>query len=655
MSVKESDEKDTPHDVVDEAAPPPRVPAAVGDIEVNFCKRPTCANFGVPPSLKKYARRALAPASLPGTEYRVVGNGTTDRATPLLHCLLCNERPPIKSNQGIADELARISAYLIPPDGPSCPHQACANHGARAPDKQRYQRFGHNSQGNQRYRCRACGKAFSVSERSTSRQRVPYKNKQVLMLLVNKVPFKRICELTDITISTLYRKLEFIRGQCLAYAAAQERRLKDLVLPRLYLSSDRQDYVANWTQWQDQRNVVMHAVGTADNDSSYVFGMQLNFDPDLDAPKVNQDAKACGDYGLPQPYRAHARLWLMPDYVASVKASHKERERKRTKAAKGIPESALIGQIEDEYEASEERDDIEDSELKGSAEKLPGRGMQVHEQYTLYAHFSHLRRLLGNSVDKLRFFLDQDSGIRAACLSAFHREITARRADAFYVRIVKEITVKERRARITESRNAFKKMETLLSKNPKKTPEPWQVELVMTLLEMRRTRTLGKWKDRWVMHPFPDASEPEKAMCLLTDFQDDTEKRYSHKHMANLYRKASLRGIDRFFMLVRRRLSLLERPFGTAGRGGRTWYAYSPYQPENAAALLDIFRVFYNFCIKGKDKQTPAMRLGLATSVVPLEDILNFPTPYAQPARKARGAVLRGKKTSQDKPATSGK
>lgn len=42
----------------------------------------------------------------------------------------------------------------------------------------------------------------------------------------------------------------------------------------------------------------------------------------------------------------------------------------------------------------------------------------IHEEYTLYGHFLFLRRLLGN-VGKFRFYLDQDSGMRAACLSAF--------------------------------------------------------------------------------------------------------------------------------------------------------------------------------------------------------------------------------------------
>ena len=57
----------------------------------------------------------------------------------------------------------------------------------------------------------------------------------------------------------------------------------------------------------------------------------------------------------------------------------------------------------------------------------------------LYGHFLHLLTLF-DSVEKVRFFLDQDSGMRAACLGAFAGRIKDRRCDAFYVRIAKNLT-----------------------------------------------------------------------------------------------------------------------------------------------------------------------------------------------------------------------
>lgn len=131
--------------------------------------------------------------------------------------------------------------------------------------------------------------------------------------------------------------------------------------------------------------------------------------------------------------------------------------------------------------------------------------------------------------------------------------------------------------------------------------------------------SFGKWQDKWLIHPLPNMSEPERAACYLTDFGD-----YDADHLAQLYKKASLHAIDSFFMQVRRRLSILERPIGSASAAGRTWYGYSAYNPAMIVKMLGIFRVFYNFCLAGQDRKTPAMRLGLAKGKVALEDIIYF-------------------------------
>ena len=130
---------------------------------------------------------------------------------------------------------------------------------------------------------------------------------------------------------------------------------------------------------------------------------------------------------------------------------------------------------------------------------------------------------------------------------------------------------------------------------------------------------MGKWQDKWVKHPFPNMGEPEKAMCYLTDVQG-----YDEDHKAWLYNKASLHAIDRFFMQVRRRLSLLERPIATPSSAGRKWHGYSPYNPGVIIKMLEIFRVFYNFVEVGQDKETPAMRLGLARGKVDMEAIVHY-------------------------------
>jgi hypothetical protein len=78
-------------------------------------------------------------------------------------------------------------------------------------------------------------------------------------------------------------------------------------------------------------------------------------------------------------------------------------------------------------------------------------------------------------------------------------------------------------------------------------------------------------------------------------------------------------------MQVRRRLSLLERPISSSASLGCRWFGgYGPYKPVRVGKLLDIFRVFYNFVEVGRDKQTPAMRLGLAKGKITVENIIYY-------------------------------
>jgi hypothetical protein len=77
---------------------------------------------------------------------------------------------------------------------------------------------------------------------------------------------------------------------------------------------------------------------------------------------------------------------------------------------------------------------------------------------------------------------------------------------------------------------------------------------------------------------------------------------------------------------------------------GQRWYGYSPYNPEHAAKLLEIFRVFHNYVHATTDAKrrilkegevqrrpgevshnylTPAMRLGLMDRQVSIDEVLS--------------------------------
>lgn len=578
---------------------PPRVPPDSGGIQVNFCKNPSCANFGV--VVDETATRGGASHTQPNN-YTIVGAG---KGLPSARCNLCGASFPLKSNRGIFEEFWRIHGETFP--SPSCPNQLCQNHLVDVDTPKAYHSFGTTKAGSRRYRCRECQKTFSVKPRGLNpirRQIRSDRNPLILRMLTGKMPLRRICEAADIGPQVLYERIDFFHRQALAFLADREGRLPGMDIRRLYIGVDRQDYVINWTKRKDKRNVVLSAVASADNGTGYVFGMHPNFDPLIDSALVEADALACGDALLPFPHRKYARLWLKSDYDAAVAASQ----------GNAVPIGGLNSSISAAYFNASRRTDVESPELVGTECMLPESGMQVHAEYTLYGHFLHLRELLGN-VEKIRFFLDQDSGMRAACLGAFSGRISAREVDAFYVRIAKDLTVDDKRKRMADAKALF---DAEASNHPGLSVD--EVRLLLLKAGVSHAKSIGQWKDRWVFHPLPSMSEPEKASCHLTDFGD-----YSAEHLAWLHNKASLHAVDSWFQRLRRRSSMLERPISSSSNRGRTWNGYSAYRPEQIAKLLTIFRACQNYVWTGaKSGDTPAMRLGLAKAPLDYKDIIYF-------------------------------
>ncbi|WP_135607029.1 IS1 family transposase [Solemya velesiana gill symbiont] len=76
------------------------------------------------------------------------------------------------------------------------------------------------------------------------------------------------------------------------------------------------------------------------------------------------------------------------------------------------------------------------------------------------------------------------------------------------------------------------KLESMREINPGLTDQ-----MICNLLAQEQVASMsphGKWNDLWFMHPLPDMTEPEKAICHLTDMSD-----YSVEHRANLYLSVS--------------------------------------------------------------------------------------------------------------------
>jgi hypothetical protein len=157
-----------------------KIPQAYKGIQYNFCKNPICVNYGVEPE----------PFNKPGVLGLYASYG--QKNYPLLKCNLCGEMPPLKSNQGIVEELERLTEYLAVTKAiPACPDSSCANHTIPVGTKKAYRSFGTTKAGAKRFQCSICSKTFSIAK-STQYQHDTHHNIDIFKMLMNKVKWTPI-------------------------------------------------------------------------------------------------------------------------------------------------------------------------------------------------------------------------------------------------------------------------------------------------------------------------------------------------------------------------------------------------------------------------------------------------------------------------------
>lgn len=542
----------------------------------------------------------------------------------------------MQSNLAIAEELLRISEYLEP-CLPACPNEGCELFDKAEPEYSgRHTRFGVNAHGTPRFKCGACRKVFAFGGNSTKRQRKTHRNTDIFEHLMNAMPLRRIIKVLGISPSILYDRIDFFHKQCQLFAGERERGLVDRSdLGKRYLSTDRQKLIVNWSDRESRKNTILLSIATADQVTGYLYAANVNFDGEMDSDLVQKEAPKFGDQRLAKPFRRFARVWFPQDWDAAA-LRNQARTKDRLSAAKAAQPDRpdrLLASVEDTYEAALEREDMDDGDDPSPLAKAPAKGMLLHEQAVMTAHIQLVARLL-HRAEKLRFFIDQDSGLRAAVLVSMPNRVLDRTADAFYVTVLKEFTVDQKKGLVGSAKRQLRK----LMKDAGVDED--EAALILARLELDRLTAIGKWDDRWFRHPVADMREPQRLICWLTDIDavetDEKLREDQLQHYARLHLKASLTSVDRFFMQVRRALTIAERGIASASADRRLWFGKNAYNPAVLVKLMEIFRTYFNYCEVGADKRTPAMRMGLAKGPISPEDII-----YYQPAlpERRRAAV----------------
>ena len=621
----------------------PRVPLGVanslarsgGEIQVNFCRMPDCDNYGVPAFTTP-----IKPGPSPGRDPHYKVATTNKGRVSALVCKCCNEKPPIKSNQGIAEELDRISASLLGPDR-GCTRKDCDCHGKSAenhPDL--YYKWGTNKRtGRPALKCKSCGSCFLTGmEPPRIHPQHHHLASAVFSRVVNKAPVRRTLQGAGMAgkPQIYYDIIRFIRRRCNHLIGGLERGMLRGKVPlptNLHLVTDLQQYQLNWTDRLDKRNPMFSAVCTVDRDSRYIFGLHANYDPNVDSFAIAKESAERGDIERPEAFRRHARLWLPGDELKGGRAAG---ERIGLDRAREIQK-----QLTEIYASAVNREDVEDREFQemhpGLHNPQAGKGMQVHVPYTVYAHFFLVRQILsGAGVKKVEYSMDCESLLRGAFLSAWYDEVKQGTAHGFYVRHAKYRTVTEREAAKKEARMRLKVFQDSLPEEQRH-----EAALMMMMHNFEAATAYGKWQDRWFHHPVPTMNEPEKAVCWLTRRDDELDSR----SVAGMAMRAGLGPVDNVFQLTRRFMNALERPIGTSSGYNTVWHGYAPYNPAMLQQYLDLFRTAHNFCHPGRDGQTPAMRLGLAEQPLSYDDVLwpgqVPPAPPAEPQAAGQDLLSR--------------
>jgi DNA polymerase III epsilon subunit len=607
-------------------------------VQINFCKNSTCTNYGVPAKNPTYKPDGSLKRGL-GNNYQLTWNNIKNEN--LLTCKLCGQSSIMIHNRCFDVEVDRLSIVGTQQE-PACPNTAnskqpygvrryyipysaevrkgearikprCKNtnkgiftfpelyklSGKTQPTeiiekvvKSKLSKGGKPVKqiieterlGSQRIECKTCHTRFSVKLSPEKRQYLDNINVPLYLDLMNKAVLTRAEEKNGIDAKVIYDKINFFYQQTLAFDKFHSEKLDFAVATKsLNLSTDRQHYLSNWGDHNMPMPTPIMNTSTADNGSGYIFVSTVNFDFTCDAEEIKKEHREKKESDKYSYFRRFAQ-YVLSD--AEVNESVK---------SKNI--------------------DI--------AMQMPTKGLLVHQTYSILTHFVLLKDILKYSAN-INLYADNDSGFKLAISAVFCDWIAQHKLNAFQVspersggnQLLDNATAQRLKQKDAELSLEFP---DISEKERKKLL--WK-EHISTRVTKPGSRS------EWIVSP---NSSRFAGFHPLSDVDNMDYDRVQHS-----LEQASLHGVDNWFQILRRHLNMLERPV-TSATNSRRWNAYAGYNPEWMSKLIEIKRVYFNYCMtdersnkkkfKGREKPTrttPAMRLGLANKVYTAEEILGF-------------------------------
>ncbi len=442
-----------------------------------------------------------------------------------------------------------------------------------------YWKFGKTAAGDPRWRCRLCLKTFSEGKPARRHKRSD-KNRLIFQMLCNDLSLRKISKLTETSYRDLYGKIDFFYDQVRVFTAQrQDFSRVDYREVGSRFATDSQTLTINLPTRRKRAPVMVQHLCTAHARSGFIMEASLQFDPALTMEQAQKQAEEADEEEVSIAFRRHARVWTKDEFDEHLAKLLKQKR-------------------------------IDKAELY----QLPHDGALVRYDILQFAHAMRLRDHLAGSDAPLVFVMDDDKGLRQAFSSVFATEVKSGRADLAIVSFDKGMTNDHRNQVVAVGQSDLSASTGLSLANIRALTDQDYANLVDQEVA---ARIAGLDLRAGFQYPFPRKSEPNRCVWLLTDSPD-----YDDRQRARLLRLATLRSVDSYFHKFRSNVRFASRPSISSGSVKQTWDRQYLYKPSLMAKLVEIYRLYHNWCELGADKKTPAMRLGLARGRIYERDFL---------------------------------
>lgn len=572
-----------------------RLPPLVGDFSINFCRNPLCDLFGDHPY--EFDRRGRPrKGQKPNIGFgKVVGSGK-DRS---FQCPSCNGYNILKSNIAIDEEYRRLRTKYMGTKPVHCPNAACENHDKPMvlnPDA--YRKFGTTAKGDPRYQCKECKGTFSIGRANRRHKRKDLGTK-VLRTLLNGATLSATARIQGVHIEDVYRKIDYIHSQALAFQVEREARLPECFSDKApFIQTDTQTFKVNWSDKGVRMQADVRYTCTVHRPSGYVIAATTDVDPDILPEAYEALADQVGDHEKPRDMRKNARIWFPWEYVNFV------RDRYAKTNLRNLPQE--IGR--------------EDARLLLSS----GR---VHQDIADFAHVMLVKEKLGDSFRHLNVSVDRDGGLASAYCAVFKDEVKAGRVTIAEVAIDKNLSNQKRTALVAKGLSYRETVQQQIARDDwvseiPQTIEPDERSMALPDAEMeylisrKRKHTASDEFQNIAMksginYPFHFINEPNKRIIFYTD-----PLALNSKELAQFVVRAGTHYVDMYHARSRYKIQGFER--GLAVPSGGNYYFKQYYDPVRVMKMADILCFVHNYMnlfTEGKDR-SPAMRINIANGYV---------------------------------------